>query len=257
MATSFVHSFQSEWMKKKRSAASWLMITGGIFVPLIVLISLLANSGLIGKVLSRGHFWEFIYNRSWPAMAMFLLPMGIILAVSLITQLEFKNNTWKQLHTTPQKLTTIFCAKLTVILSMMLQFFILFNIGMYLSAVIPALLCGYGYPQEAFPFLAFLKGNGKFFVDCLPIIALQYLISLQFRNFLVPVGVGLAIYVGSMIALNWKYCYIVPYTYCALNFKDNRDMMDPSAHTHVWALAYFVLFTALSYWLYIYKREKG
>lgn len=52
----------------------------------------------------------------------FLLPMGLILATSLITQMEFRNNTWKQLHTTPQKYSTIFTAKFIVIIGLTLQF---------------------------------------------------------------------------------------------------------------------------------------
>ena len=38
----------------------------------------------------------------WEFMGFFLLPIGVILTTSLVTQLEFRSNTWKQLHTTPQ-----------------------------------------------------------------------------------------------------------------------------------------------------------
>lgn len=257
MVLSFIHSFQSEWLKKKRSASSWLVMIGGAFIPLIVLFSLVTDLKTLNATLYSGRYWEFIFNRSWPAMGMFLLPMGVILATSLITQLEFKNNAWKQIHTTPQTFTTIFFAKLVVIVCMMIQFFILFNICMYLSGILSPLCRGLSYPKEAFPFVLFLKGSGKFFVDALPIIALQYLVSLQFRNFLVPVGAGLAVFVASMIALAWKYVYLVPYTYCALNFKDNRGNLDPAINVHYWALGYFILLTALSYILYIRKKEKG
>jgi hypothetical protein len=260
MELSFIHSFQSEWLKKRRSAAAWLTITGGFFIPAIVLVNRFIDAELLYAENTSPHLWEAVYNKCWQFMALFLLPMGVILAASLITQLEFKNNTWKQLHTTPQRLTTIFFAKLMVILIMMLQFFILFNIGIYLVGALPSLFFRkVPYPAEAIPFTAILTANSKFFLDCLPIIALQYLISLQFKNFLVPVGAGLAMYVTSMIGISWKYGYILPYAYCALNlnFMKNKAAINAATNIHIWALGYFIVFSVLSYFFYISKREKG
>ena len=72
---------------------------------------------------------------------------------------------------------------------MLAQAFLLFNIGIYLSAVIPAaLFSNIPYPVAPIPYRSFLNTNIRFFVDSLPILALQYLISLQFKNFLVPIG---------------------------------------------------------------------
>src|ERR1700750_870765 len=102
LSLSLIHSFQSEWLKKKRSAASWLSIIGGFLMPAIVLFSLVIDPKIAKPMFESPHYWEFVYMRCWPAMGMFLLPMGIILAGSLIVQLEFRNNTWKQIHTTPQ-----------------------------------------------------------------------------------------------------------------------------------------------------------
>jgi hypothetical protein len=254
---SFVHSFQSEWLKKRHSASAWLTVIGGVFVPFLILISRLVDFSSLPAGNAAPRLWELLYSRSWQFMAMFLLPMGVVLVTSLVTQLEFRNNTWKQLHATPQRLTTIFFSKLAVIGVLLLQFFVLFNAGIYLSGVVPALFRGVGYPAEAFPFRAFLKGSGLFLVDCLPIVALQYLISLQFRNFLVPIGAGLGLYVGSMISVFWKYGYINPYSYCALNFLKKNSKVDQSVNIHVWAIGYFVLFTLVSYILYITKKEKG
>ncbi|MCD6066148.1 MAG: transporter protein [Bacteroidetes bacterium] len=255
----FIHCFRSEWLKKKNSAASWLMLIGGFFIPLIILIARMTDIDMLYRENTSLHVWEIISNRCWQFMAVFLLPMGVILAGSLITQLEFKNNTWKQVHATPQSLSVLFFAKLSVIVVMMLQFFVLFNIGIYLAGVVPSFLFrGIPYPQESIPFVAMLKLNMEFFIDCLPVIALQYLISLQFRNFLVPVGVGLALLVASMIAVSWKYAYIVPYAYCMLDFMNNRNNPSvPGTPVHTWAFAYFMVFTGLSYILYIRKKEKG
>ncbi len=136
----FLHCFQSEWLKTRRSLSSWLVIIGALFTPTIVTIVRLVRSQRLHAESISPKFWETLWTSSWESMAIFLLPLGIILAASLVTQIEYKNNTWKQLHTTPQSLTTIFFAKLTVIMVMLVQFFFLFNIGIYLSGILPCLL---------------------------------------------------------------------------------------------------------------------
>ncbi len=169
MAISFIHSFQSEWLKKKRSLASWIVVVGGFFTPAIIIIARLVRHDTLQALYSADGFWKLLWKNSWESMAIFLLPLGVILATSLITQIEYKNNTWKQLHTLPLNLTTTFFSKLVVIIVMMVQFFILFNIGIYLSAVVPYLLVsGVPYPHDPFPTMFFLKENMFYFIDCLP-----------------------------------------------------------------------------------------
>src|SRR5450432_935551 len=135
MKISFINSFRSEWLKKKRSLATWIVIIGGFFTPIIIIIARLVQHNKLIPIYTDANFWKLLWKNSWESMAIFLLPLGVILSTSLITQIEYKNNTWKQLHTLPLKLTTIFFAKLAVIIIMVLQFFILFNIGIYFSAL--------------------------------------------------------------------------------------------------------------------------
>jgi hypothetical protein len=254
---SFFNSFQSEWLKKRHSAASWLTVIGGFFIPVIILIARFVDFSTVSALNASSQLWGTLYNRCWQFMAIFLLPMGVILTTSLVTQLEFRNNTWKQLHTTPQRMTVIFFAKLAVILVMMTQFFLLFNFGIFLCGVIPSLFKGVPYPSAPFPILSFLKGNAGFFVDCLPIIGLQYLVSLQFRNFLIPIGVGIGLFVASMISLLWKYGYFVPYSYSALDITKKSPINVPGGSFYIWAVGYFTLFIIIGYILYLTKKEKG
>lgn len=261
MTIPFLNSFNSEWLKTKRSLVAWTVVVGGFFTPLIIIIARLVRSEQLPRIYSAELFWQQHWKTSWESMAIFLLPMGVVLSTSLLTQLEFKNNTWKQLHTLPLSLTTIFFSKLAVIVVMMLQFFILFNIGIYLSAIVPWLLVsGVPYPKESIPYLTFLEENAYYFIDCLPIIALQYLVSLKYKNFLVPVGAGFLLWVASLSALSWKYGFTIPYTYCMYNYLkagvQSRAAV-PLVDIHVMAIGYFILITVVSYALYITSREKG
>jgi len=191
-------------------------------------------------------------------MAFMLLPMGIVLAVSLTAQLEFKNNSWKQLRTAPVSAGIVYFSKLAVLIVMLLLLLLLFNLGIYLSAVIPSFFySNIPFPKYSIHAGYFLKENANYFIICLPMVSLQFLLSLQFKNFLVPVGAGLALTVGGLIALSWKYIYMIPSSYTALYFLQTKDNATPAHNLQLWSLFYFVLFTLLGYWLYLSKKEKG
>jgi hypothetical protein len=141
---------------------------------------------------------------------------------------------------------------------MLLMFFILFNIGIYLTAVIPALVTpGVHYPVESFPFKKFAEANGLFLLDCLPIIALQFGLGLQSRNFLIPFGVGIGLYVGSMIGLLWRHGYIIPYIYCALNVGGKKAGGPYAVNHHYWAIGWTIGLIGLAYILYLTKKDKS
>jgi lantibiotic transport system permease protein len=249
-------AFQSEWLKKKRSAASWLTVAGALLVPAIVIMARLIDSGGLADENKSEHLWEALYNRSWQFMGFFLLPMGIVLATNLIVQIEYRSNAWKQLGSAPVSFTTVWLAKLSVVLLLLLEFFLLFNLGIFLEGVLPALSRGVPYPGERFPVAAFLRGNARFLLDCLPIVLLQYLLCVQFRNFMIPLGVGLGLYVVAMAAAHWRYGYIIPYTYPVLECIGVRS---PSrgADFHIWSAGWSLVFGIAGYILYITKKNRG
>jgi len=253
----FIYSFQSEWLKKKRSLASWLVIVGAFFTPLVIIGARMVRYEKLPGIYASNKFWESLWISSWESMAIFLLPVGLILAMSLITQLEYKNNTWKQLHTTPQSLTVIYFSKLTTVFVMTFQFFILFNIGIYLAGVIPYLLFSIPYPKDPIPLLHFIKEDLFYFVDCLPIIGLQYLISLRFKNFLVSIGAGFILWVFALSSLSWTYGHLVPHTYSMLDYLKVVGKYNRPINIHLLAGIYFVLFTVVGYVLYITRRDKS
>ena len=147
------------------------------------------------------------------------------------------------------------------ILVIMLGFFVWFNIGIYLSALIPYLLIsGLPYPSATVPYESFFVQDLYYFVDCLPIVALQYLVSLKYRNFLIPVGSGFIVWVAALASLRWEYGYINPYTYCIFTYLKGgvvNKAVIPTVNIHLLACLYFVVITIFSYILYISKRDKG
>ena len=259
--TAFFHAFQSEWLKTRRSLALWMVLIGGFFTPTIIIIARLVRYTAVPALYSKEDFWNLLWRNSWESMAIFFLPLGAILSTSLIAQIEYKNNTWKQLHTLPLSYTTIFFAKLAVILSLMAIFFVLFNIGIYLSAIVPYLLIsGTPYPTGPIPWQSFLTDDLFYFLECLPIVALQYLLALRFKNFLVPVGLGFLFWVGAIGSVSWRFGYVIPYTYTMFHYlagAEKTRAITPEISIHLLAAVYFVVITAISYTLYVSRSEKG
>jgi lantibiotic transport system permease protein len=250
-----IHSIQSEWLKTRKSLSSWLVIIGGFFVPAIYLYDRLTHFSGLAEANQSMAVWDSYFRRCWQYMSILLLPVGIILTVSLITQLEYRNNTWKQVHTTPQSLTTIFAAKWIVIMTMLLQCFMLFNLGIWLVVAIPALFPSVPFPAAEIQWAKCLEWNHRFFVASLPIVGFQYLISLLFRNFMIPLGVGMGLFIASLIGMSWKYCYLIPYTYLSSFFMNNTDnLMDKGINIYWCAVGYFALFMVLSYIVYLVKK---
>jgi hypothetical protein len=258
MTTAFVHSVQSEWLKQRRSLASWMVLIGAFFTPAIIITARLLNPAGLAGMYARDDFWQTLWRSSWESAAIFFLPMGTVLATSLVAQLEFKNNTWKQVRALPLSDATIYGSKLAIILAMLALFFVLFNVGIYLSALLPSILvANVPYPTAPIPWQSFLREDVLYFVDCLPIVALQYLVSLQFRNFLVPVGGGFMFWVLTIGTLPWKWSFLLPYSYTTFNFLKHETVtraIRPPVDIHLLALGYFVLFTIVGYVLFVRRR---
>lgn len=248
----FFHSLHSEWLKTRRSTSFWLCVIGGLFIPTMYLGLFLYKGTSINTYDLSVNIWISHFAGCWHNMNLFLLPTGIILISSFITQIEYKNNTWKQLHTTPQSYTVIYFAKILVIVFMLIQFFLFFNIGIIISGILPSLLFDSKWPVHKFPVEYFVKQNFKYFIACLPIIATQYLVSLRFKNFITPIGIGIIGFVGTIILIGSKYNYLSPYTYNFLAPEEKPKL----ENIELLALIYFLVFIIINYFVYLFRRDK-
>lgn len=257
----FLYAFQGEWLKRKRSFASSLVIAGSLFTPAIVAVVRLIQHRTLPRIYAAEGFWPNHWRSCWESMAIFFLPLGAVLATSLITQIEFKSNAWKQVHVLPLSTAVIFLAKLSVILVMLVQFLLLFNAGIYLSAMIPYLFVpGVPLPKGSFLALPLFRENALYFVACLPIVAAQYLMALRSNNFLVPIGIGFMAWVGALAAVSSRLAIWWPYGYTTVQYlRDKPKGAHFAAYTqlHWLAAGFFLLLTLVSYGLFVSRREKG
>ena len=261
MTAAFIHAFHGEWLKRKRSFASSLVIAGSLFTPAIVAVVRLIQHRSLPALYAADSFWRSMWQACWESMAVFFLPLGAIMATSLIAQIEFKSNAWKQLHALPIGTAVIFTSKLAVILVMMAEFLILFNAGIYVSGMIPHLLVpGVPRPKGSFLSLPLLRENTLYFLDCLPIVAAQYAMALRFSNALVPIGIGFMAWVGALAAVSSKFAVSWPNGFTIIHYvRDKPKGAHLASYTglHWLALAFFLLMTLAGYLLFATRNEKG
>ncbi len=250
----------SEWLKRRRSLTTWLVIGSAAFVPTIIFLARFRRTDALPALYRAPRFWDSLWVQAWESMALMILPIAVMLMVSLIAQIEDRNNGWKQVHAAPLPLPAIFMAKLTVVLILIAQLICAFVGAIYLAGIGPALfLSSVSVPPQPFPVAAFLARAFDFFVDVLPIVALQYLLALRFRTFLTPLALGMALWILSIGTISWKYSFVIPYSYATLDYllvEYRRPLILPFAPRLIAAPCFFVL-TVAGYAVYSLRGDKG
>lgn len=256
---SLIISTKAELIKTKRTASFWLSVVGAAFVPTLLFIALLTDSGAAGSLAIDP--WSKFFSMGWQILSVFFLPMYIILTSTLITQIEFKNNTIKQVFASPQSVSNIFFSKFLTIHLMILFSFVLVNIFMILAAVLGNIIVSeYTFLANSIDIEFMIKLNFKTYIAISGISAIQYWLSLRFKNFIVPVGMGLAFVIGSIIALNyhWEHIQRYPYALPALSFDFIQKPGRPLIENHEWnSIGCFVFFLLIGFWDMKRQNEHG
>jgi lantibiotic transport system permease protein len=253
-------TFRSEMLKTRRTSAFWMSLFGAAFIPgIFLLVYLFKPEKAIPNLMMMP--WAVHLMNGWQSLSSFLFPMYIILICALIPQLEFRNNTWKQVWASPQKTGEVFFGKYLSIHAMILLFFISFNLLMIGVAVFANLVnAKFPFFDHTLDWKALLRLSFKTYISILSISAIQYWLSLRFKSFVGPVGVGLALLIGGLIAMGfgWEHTDKIPYAFPVLTLKSMMKTGGPLLATHEWyALGYTAFFLALGYLDLKFRKERG
>jgi hypothetical protein len=205
--------------------------------------------------------WELHFIQGWQAFAAFLLPMFVILICSQIPQIEYKNNTWKQVFASPQSIGNIFFSKYAAILIMLLFLFLMFNLFMILAGIVPNLFFSkYTFLEKTVDWATLIKLNFKTFISLLAIISIQYWMGLRFRNFIAPIGIGLALLVTALILSSWEHVDKLPYAFSFLTFTSSvskTELSGPLLQNHeLNSIGYFIFFSIIAFLDMRFRKER-
>jgi hypothetical protein len=235
-------------LKTKRTAAFYFTLVGAAVVPFMFMMSVVTH-GLPDEDRSSKDPLNAVFRLSSEMTGMGIFPLFIVLICALLPQIEYKNNTWKQVLTSPQSKANVFIAKFLNIHLLLLLFLAANHLFMWVVAIathfiIPDLHM-LQRPLNGYAILVNIVNN---YIFLLAVCAIQFWIGLRFRNFIVPVAIGLVLWLsGTIMALEYHsdFTNYFPYSFQVFTFApDHRSRLDTVAWT---SCGYAVLFLALNF----------
>jgi hypothetical protein len=154
-------------------------------------------------------------------MGSLLLPMLIVFIAYSVNSVEHKADTWKSLFSLPISKLSVYTAKYLYaffLIFLCLALFVLFTIGFgNLLGVLKPELKFSDYNLSSFLVQIYFK----LFLSSLGILSIQFLLSLLFRDFLKPMGIGFVCTITGVILATsgWEYAYMFPYSHPMLALK--------------------------------------
>jgi hypothetical protein len=194
-------SLRSELLKTRRTASLYLTLIGAAAGPVMFLLNILLDEGEIAGIAKDPLNAVFKILSEMNGVALF--PLFIILISTLLPQIEYRNNTWKQVFTSPQSKAHVFLAKFINLQVLMLVFLVATHVFMFISILLLNLIKPeldiFKYP---FNQRAVIVNAANAYLVMFALSAIQFWLGLRFRNFIVPIGVGFALWLlGTIMAM--------------------------------------------------------
>jgi lantibiotic transport system permease protein len=256
--TSFLNVLKSEYTKTKHTSAFWVSLSLASFIPVIFFIVSIFKPEISSEFV-KNPWAAFLYD-NMARQSSFFMPMMVVLATSMLVQLEVKNNAWKQVFATPATPTQLFFAKFLVIQIMIVLYFVFFILSHLICGSLMAIVnSDFKFLTQWPNFWQIGKISLKFMFYLLPISALQFWLSLRFKNFIVSFGVGMVLIISGLFALAWSHIYCYPYIQAFL-MSQHKTMvkLDPDfvKKTIYFTIGWFVLITGFNYVDFLNRKER-
>jgi hypothetical protein len=235
---------RTELLKSKRSASLYVALAAAAFGPLMSSLDIFLDEGISPDdekiILSK----MFIDKFQMTSFVMF--PLFVILICTLLPQIEYRNQAWKQVLTTPQTKGSIFTSKFINIHILILVFLLANKAFMLVAAVILHL----AKPElqvlnQSVDGSAVLAGLANSYVALLALCALQFWMGLRFQNFIAPIAIGIVLwFAGTILVMQLQSAagLYFPYSFHAYGtFPQFKEQLNTVRWTSVGYAAAFLL----------------
>jgi hypothetical protein len=247
--TGFLRILASERLKLSKSLI-WLLI------PLSPLLSLAI--GLLVSLDSVDAAWEhgkyaILVSAMASFHAMLFLPILTGIFSAFVCRYEHGGGGWKMLLALPVSRTALFFAKFAVVAVLLAVTQLLFLTAVFIAAAYQGI-------DGTIPWRMLLTGVGGGFIACLPLAALQMLVSIGWSSFAAPLAINVALTVPNMLIINSEtFGPIYPWAQPMLAMLWYGDesfgsLALPLEHIFITILGSFVVFLAAG--LIYFKRKE-
>lgn len=218
----FILSFRSEFYKTRKTAGFWSAVILPVLICGLIFVGFFSHADKIAANHTSGMMlWMEYAGAILGVMGSLLLPILIVFIAYSVNSIEHKADTWKTLFSLPISKLSVYSAKFLYALFLMLLCLVLFDAltivsGNLLGTLKPALKF-----HEYSITHTLTELYIKLFLSALGILSIQFLLSLLFRDFLKPMGIGFAATIGGVImaSMGWQYAYLFPYSHPMLVIK--------------------------------------
>lgn len=183
---SFIRVFMADLIKYRKSLVPWITLLYPLFTVALITIINIGMRDLPERPL-------FDFSRNLLLVGSFFLPFYLTLLITQVNFTENRTQGWKLMYAQPVPRAFFLLSKLRVIYLCCAITFLLIIVFAILSS--SALGLYKGTPFSAAMKADFLPAMGKLLVVYLSaslMMSIQFYLSLRFRNFIVPLGIGIA-----------------------------------------------------------------
>ncbi len=249
-------SLRSEILKTKRTASFYLALGAAAFGPFMSMLDLTLDGVDPG---SRKVIFSKMLIDKFDVTGAMLLPIFIMLICTLLSQIEYKNHTWKQVLAAPQTKSNIFLAKYVNVHLLIITFLVVNFIMMLLSAVIlhfiePSL----DVLNQSVNGMDVLMVRLRAYIALLALTSIQFWLGLRFRNFIAPIGIGMGLWLAGTIMVfeaEVGFAEYFPYSFHAFGVN---EQFKPADNTYlILSLIYAVVFLVVGFLDFRSRRMNG
>lgn len=244
---SLLISLRSELVKTTRTASFYLTLIGAAAGPVIFLLNVLLDDDEIDP--SAKDPLNALFKMLSDMNGIALFPMFIILICTLLPQIEYRNNTWKQVFASPQTKANVFLAKFINVQLFMLIFLVATHVFMFLIIVaINVVKPDLNLFSHPFNGNTVLVNAAHAYILSLGVCAIQFWMGLGFRNFIVPIGIGLALWLsGTILAVQYD-SHLISYFPYSFHAYPVSKLKAPVSQIALTSLSYAVLVVVVGFW---------
>ena len=254
---SLLLSLRSEILKTKRTASFYLTIAAAAFGPLMTLLDIMMDEGIPAG--ERHLFFNKLFIDKFQMTGLLALPIFMILVCTLLPQIEHRNNTWKQVLTSPTTKAHVFLSKFMIIQLLVVAFLICNLLFMFVCAVVvhiknPAL----HLLSQPLDVSGIVLSRINSYLVLLGLCAIQYWMGLRFKNFIAPVGIGVALYfAGTILVMQLQHGNVVYLPYTMFLYNGLPEHAPYVSGMNWYSLGYAVAFLAFGFLSFRRRRMFG
>lgn len=245
----YTSSLKNELIKLKRTFAFWLTIISAIIFPILFFIAyLLKHENLVPA--AGVNPWEKFMTTQIENSIPFFIPMFIVLITSLIMQVEHKSLGIKHLFSLPVPKWSIYFGKLTIVIFAITTTYIYYYVTILLTGVLlSAIHSDLAFLDFQPEHLKFIKVLATSFIATLGIIGIQFWLSFRFKNFIIPLGIGMFLAIIGIILSQATQSIYFPYSFSVLSVSlgDKMPLTFGISSITVYSIFCFIITTILGY----------